>query len=261
MSVAAGDLAIPALASACPSTLAGPATAIYGASVQTDLHRRADARSRSANTDRSTSIRPGRLELPTASSERSLHPILWTTAELSTFVDSGYRGSLPAASVGRMRFPVLALLTTLVFLMGTAPAAADNTFGWPLEPRPTVARPFDPPEQNWLPGHRGVDLASRAGQTVLAAGDGIVVFAGTVAGKPVVSIDHPGGLRTTYEPVAATVATGRRISAGDPLGTVEAGHEGCPVEACLHWGLRRDRDSYLNPLPLVERTVIRLEPV
>ncbi len=95
----------------------------------------------------------------------------------------GVSRSLPAASVGRMRFPVLALLTTLVFLMGTAPAAADNTFGWPLEPRPTVARPFDPPEQNWLPGHRGVDLASRAGQTVLAAGDGIVVFAGTSRGN------------------------------------------------------------------------------
>jgi murein DD-endopeptidase MepM/ murein hydrolase activator NlpD len=162
---------------------------------------------------------------------------------------------------GAMRIPALALLATLVFLMGPAPASAENTFVWPLEPRPTVTRPFDPPEHNWLPGHRGVDLASHPGQTVLAAGDGIVVFAGTVAGKPVVSIDHQGGLRTTYEPVTATVAAGRRITAGDPLGTVEAGHESCPVDACLHWGLRRDRDDYLNPLPLVERTVIRLEPV
>ncbi len=91
---------------------------------------------------------------------------------------------------GAMRIPALALLATLVFLMGPAPASAENTFVWPLEPRPTVTRPFDPPEHNWLPGHRGVDLASHPGQTVLAAGDGIVVFAGTVAGKPVVSIDH-----------------------------------------------------------------------
>lgn len=160
-----------------------------------------------------------------------------------------------------MRILALALLTALTFLAGTAPSAAANTFVWPLEPRPTVARPFDPPEHNWLPGHRGVDLTSHPGQTVLSAGDGIVVFAGTVAGKPVVSVDHSGGLRTTYEPVTATVASGRRVSAGDPLGTVEAGHEGCPVDACLHWGLRRDRDSYLDPLPLVERAVIRLEPV
>ncbi|MFD6859500.1 M23 family metallopeptidase [Rhodococcus sp. NPDC060090] len=159
-----------------------------------------------------------------------------------------------------MRIPALALLTALPFLVDPAPAAATDPFVWPLEPRPTVARSFDPPEHNWLPGHRGADLTSYPGQTVLSSGDGIVVFAGTVAGKPVVSVDHSGGLRTTYEPVTATVVSGRRVSAGDPLGTVEAGHEGCPVDACLHWGLRRDRDTYLDPLPLVERAVIRLEP-
>ncbi|MGN5239751.1 M23 family metallopeptidase [Rhodococcus sp. SJ-3] len=160
-----------------------------------------------------------------------------------------------------MRITALTLLASVASLMGAAPAAADTSFVWPLEPRPKVTRPFDPPALNWLPGHRGVDLASHPGQRVLASGDGIVAFAGTVGGKPVVSIDHPGGLRTTYEPVTATVAAGRRISAGDPLGTVEPGHEGCPTDACLHWGLRRDRTSYLDPLPLVERPVIRLEPV
>jgi murein DD-endopeptidase MepM/ murein hydrolase activator NlpD len=55
------------------------------------------------------------------------------------------------------------------------------------------------------PGHRGVDLAAVAGAPVLAAGAGTVVFAGTVAGRGVVSVDHSGGLRTTYEPVLPTV--------------------------------------------------------
>lgn len=160
-----------------------------------------------------------------------------------------------------MNITGIAVLTALAALAGSVPAAASaREFGWPLQPRPAVARPFDGPEHDWLPGHRGADLAGRPGQPVLAAGAGVVVFAGTVAGKPVVSVEHAGGLRTTYEPVTATVTAGRRVERGDPLGTLEPGHEGCPAVACLHWGLRRGRDDYLDPLPLV-RSVIRLEPV
>lgn len=150
-----------------------------------------------------------------------------------------------------------------------APAAAPATaavpdqgrpqFDWPLRPRPQIARPFDRPERNWLAGHRGVDLAAAPGQPVLAAGAGIVVFAGTVAGKPVVSVDHADGLRTTYEPVDAAVTAGRRVERGTVLGTVVSGHPECAAAACLHWGLRRDRE-YLDPLPLVRAVPIRLLP-
>lgn len=155
---------------------------------------------------------------------------------------------------------VIAAVVVLTAALG--PGSADaGRFVWPLDPRPVVSRQFDPPEQNWLPGHRGVDLDAHVGQTVVAAGDGVVAFAGVVAGKPVVSVDHEGGLRTTYEPVEAAVAAGRRVTRGDPIGTVVAGHDGCASPACLHWGLRRGRDDYLDPLPLVERPVIRLLPV
>ncbi|WP_241384239.1 M23 family metallopeptidase [Rhodococcus sp. CH91] len=159
-----------------------------------------------------------------------------------------------------VRIVAITALAVLVGLPGTG-SATTGRFVWPLDPRPVVTRHFDPPEHDWLPGHRGVDLEARSGRTVAAAGDGIVVFAGLVAGKPVVSIDHPGGLRTTYEPVDATVTAGRRVARGEPIGTVVAGHEGCAAPACLHWGLRRDRDDYLDPLPLVQRPVIRLHPV
>ncbi|CAM3210260.1 M23 family metallopeptidase [Prescottella defluvii] len=134
------------------------------------------------------------------------------------------------------------------------------TFDWPLRPRPRVVRAFDKPDRNWLPGHRGVDLAATPGQPVLAAGSGTVVFAGAVAGKPVVSVDHPGGLRTTYEPVDASVTAGRRVERGTVLGTVVPGHPECAATACLHWGLRRDRE-YLDPLPLVRTMPIRLLPI
>ncbi|WP_228538614.1 M23 family metallopeptidase [Nocardia sp. XZ_19_385] len=147
-----------------------------------------------------------------------------------------------------------------------AAAAPAGEFGWPLHPRPTVERRFEKPPRNWLPGHRGVDLAGTPGQAVLAAGDGIVVFAGEVAGKPVVSIDHPGGLRTTYEPVEAEVTVGRRVTRGSPIGTLRAGHEGCTVAACLHWGARRESSThsereYVDPLALLHISPIRLKPV
>lgn len=149
-----------------------------------------------------------------------------------------------------------------VALVAAVPATAEpvDAYTWPLQPRPKVVRAFDKPAQNWLPGHRGVDLAAAPGQAVRAAGAGIVVFVGTVGGKPVVSIDHDGGLRTTYEPVTSSVVEGRRVERGSPIGVVEAGHPECAAVACLHWGLRRDR-VYLDPLGLIHAVPIRLKPV
>ncbi|MFC4374801.1 M23 family metallopeptidase [Nocardia halotolerans] len=162
----------------------------------------------------------------------------------------------------------VAICLSAVLVGGAAPVAAaePGPFGWPLRPRPAVERPFDKPEHNWLPGHRGVDLAGAQGQAVLAAGAGIVVFAATVADKPVVSIQHPGGLRTTYEPVRAQVAVGSRVNRGTPVGTLVAGHEGCPAIACLHWGARREsgahnRREYVDPLGLLHVVPVRLKPL
>ncbi|MFE3290898.1 M23 family metallopeptidase [Rhodococcus sp. NPDC059234] len=159
-----------------------------------------------------------------------------------------------------MRLPAVLGLTALLLAAAPAGVAAPvSGFDWPLRPRPAVARPFDPPEHDWLPGHRGVDLAGGDGQPVLAAGDGLVAFAGTIAGKPVVSVDHAGGLRTTYEPVRASVRPGQRVGRGSVLGTLEPGHPDCPA-ACLHWGVRRGRE-YLDPLGLVRAAPVRLKPL
>jgi murein DD-endopeptidase MepM/ murein hydrolase activator NlpD len=143
---------------------------------------------------------------------------------------------------------------------GARPADAAPAFGWPLDGVPRVVRRFDPPPQPWLAGHRGVDLAGPAGATVRAAGSGVVVFAGPVAGRGVVSVAHTGGLRTTYEPVQAAVRAGDRVRAGHPLGVLRAGHHGCPSAACLHWGLRRG-DEYLDPLALLGLGRVRLLPL
>ncbi|MCE0768190.1 M23 family metallopeptidase [Pseudonocardia kujensis] len=137
-------------------------------------------------------------------------------------------------------------------------------YGWPLAPVPAVARGFDQPPFRYGRGHRGADLVGRAGQAVLAARDGVVVFAGPVAGRGVVSVEHADGLRTTYEPVTRTVAVGVRVARGDPIGVLEAGHAGCPGEACLHWGVRRgvrSTSEYMDPLVLLRPRHVRLLPL
>nr|WP_307836864.1 M23 family metallopeptidase [Plantactinospora mayteni] len=141
-------------------------------------------------------------------------------------------------------------------------APVPGRFRWPLDGVPRVVRRFDPPPQPWAAGHRGVDLAAPPGATVRAAGPGVVFFAGMVAGRPLVSVAHANGLRTTYEPVRPGLAAGDAVRAGDPLGVLLSGHPGCAAagSACLHWGLRRG-DEYLDPLLLLGLGRVRLLPV
>jgi murein DD-endopeptidase MepM/ murein hydrolase activator NlpD len=114
-----------------------------------------------------------------------------------------------------------------------------------------VLRPFQAPTSPYGPGHRGVDLGGTVDQPVLAAADGVVVFAGQVAGRGVVSIDHPNGLRTTYEPLIPTVRAGHQVTAGAVLGHLRPGHPRCVgAPACLHWGARRGAE-YVDPLTLL----------
>lgn len=157
------------------------------------------------------------------------------------------------------------LAALVAALVVAAPAHAESDrFDWPLRPRPPLVRAFDAPTPNWNRGHRGVDLAGSPGQLVYAAGPGTVVFAGELAGRPVVSIAHPGGLRTSYEPVEAAVRVGQLVSTGAAIGQLLAGHPGCPAAACLHWGAMWGAASgadYVDPLGLLASTPIRLKPV
>jgi murein DD-endopeptidase MepM/ murein hydrolase activator NlpD len=145
----------------------------------------------------------------------------------------------------------------LVVLSGTSAAAASE---WQSPLRPlTVTRHFERPPTPYAAGHRGVDLAGTPAQAVLAAGSGLVSYAGQLAGRGVVVVVH-GVLRTTYEPVQPTVRRGAQVRGGQEIGTLQAGHPGCPVPACLHWGLLRG-DTYLDPLALLGAQRIRLLPL
>ncbi len=153
----------------------------------------------------------------------------------------------------------------ILALLCAAPARADDVrLDWPLRPPPAVARGFDAPSPDWHTGHRGVDLPGTPGQPVYAAGAATVVFAGLLAGRPLVSLAHPGGLRTSYEPVRAAVRAGQTVTAGTVIGSLVAGHAGCRAAACLHWGAMWGPASgadYVDPLGLLKATPIRLKPL
>jgi murein DD-endopeptidase MepM/ murein hydrolase activator NlpD len=109
-----------------------------------------------------------------------------------------------------------------------------------------LTRPFAPPPAPYAAGHRGVDLAAREGAEVRAILGGVVRFAGTVAGVGWVSVDHGGGLVTSYGPLEPRlVASGRRVAAGAVLGLV------APGAAHVDWGARL-HGAYIDPLTLLE---------
>jgi murein DD-endopeptidase MepM/ murein hydrolase activator NlpD len=154
---------------------------------------------------------------------------------------------------------VLVLVLVLLVVCGPAVPAWAQEWRWPLPGPPAVSRPFAAPAHRYAAGHRGADLAASPGTAVRAAGDGVVSYAGLVAGRGVVVVVH-GPLRTTDEPVSALVDPGSPVSAGEVIGVLQPGHAGCPVQACLHWGLRRGED-YLDPVRLVEPGPVRLLPL
>lgn len=190
-------------------------------------------------------------------------------------IDGWSRLSCPRAPARRLAGPLLAvLLLAAAGLLSPAPAAAAMVIGpvgtarppaslrawqWPLGGTPRVLRGFEPPPTAYAAGHRGVDLAAPVGAPVLAAGSGVVGYAGMLAGRGVVTVVH-GSLRTTYEPVTALVHPGQVVGRGAAIGHLQLGAHCGFTRPCLHWGLLRGR-VYLDPLALLGLNAVRLLPV
>ena len=151
---------------------------------------------------------------------------------------------------------LIVVLWAALIAVPLSAAFVDPTTGTPTATQ--VVRGFEPPEKRWLAGHRGVDLALPVGGKVRTAGDGVVHFAGSVAGTPVVSIVHANGIRTTYQPVHARVEKGDHVSEGQVIGTLAPSADGYPG---LHWGAIEGREDYIDPLSLLGEPIIRLKPV
>ena len=137
-----------------------------------------------------------------------------------------------------------------------------GTYTWPVEG--PVLRSFELPEGPFGAGHRGIDIAAPVGTAVRAAAEGVVAFAGPVAGSLFVSIDHLDGVRTTYSWLSSVrVRAGDQVMEGAVIGASGVGHPGVDP-AHLHFGARY-AGEYLDPMLLLARSslvgLIRLAPV
>src|SRR5262249_42116842 len=101
---------------------------------------------------------------------------------------------------------VAAFVVSLVFALPVDVSRADEPDtvassapqAWVRRLDGPLVRAFEEPASVYGAGHRGVDFAAAPGTAVRASNGGEVVFAGAVAGTLHVTIEHAGGLRTTY---------------------------------------------------------------
>jgi murein DD-endopeptidase MepM/ murein hydrolase activator NlpD len=122
----------------------------------------------------------------------------------------------------------------------TFPPAAPGTYAPPVD-RP-VRDPFRLPHGQYGPGNRGLEYATVRGDSVRAIGAGRVAFAGTVAGRLVVSVVHPDGRRSSLTGLASLlVSAGQMVARGTAVGTAAPG---------LHLGVR-EGTRYVDPAPLL----------
>ena len=161
------------------------------------------------------------------------------------------------------------LLAPLVAALVLAPAAAARVseggpgpFEWPV--RGALIRLYEEPASPYGAGHRGIDIAAPFGTPVLASADGTVAFSGWIAGSLYVSIEHAGGVRTTYSWLSeAEVAEGDVVETGARIGSTGHGHPDIATPH-LHFGAKLD-GVYVDPLLLLEGAsipnLIHLAPV
>ena len=114
-----------------------------------------------------------------------------------------------------------------------------GTYQPPLTAR--VKDPFRLPSHPYGPGNRGLEYAVIGGESVAAISAGRVVFAGAVAGRLGVSIQHPDGRRSSVTFLAELlVHAGETVKSGTPVGLAAPG---------LHLGVR-EGDRYIDPATL-----------
>lgn len=147
----------------------------------------------------------------------------------------------------------LSMLISLSVVLATAPGAnswsattESEYWAWPVEQQRQVVHAFEEPAHEYAAGHRGIKIGGNIGSTVTAPTDAVVLFRGNVAGRGVMTLETPGGLVITLEPILSTLSAGAVVPRGTILGEVGIGGPSPPGQ--VHIGVRLD-GHYLDPLP------------
>jgi murein DD-endopeptidase MepM/ murein hydrolase activator NlpD len=143
------------------------------------------------------------------------------------------------------RFIVSMFSVTFLLLSGPQTVDGGRCVGleWPLSGQ--IANGFQPTGR--YSGHWGIDIGAEEGTPVSAAAAGRVTFAGLVVDNQTVTIDHGGGLKTSYSFLKErSVAAGAWVEPGRTIGRSGSSHE----IAGLHFSVRLS-GTYVDPLDWV----------
>ena len=164
---------------------------------------------------------------------------------------------------------LLTIIAVLSSLTASGPTmqpldASRGTAGWAWPVSGPVLRDFDPPDDPYGSGHRGIDIATLQQTLVMAPAAGRVTFAGPVGGKLFLTIDHGQGLQSTYSWLdSLLVRKGQDVEPGVPVALTGWGHSGALVPH-LHFAVKLD-GAYVDPLaylgPLSVSGFIQLAPL
>jgi murein DD-endopeptidase MepM/ murein hydrolase activator NlpD len=156
---------------------------------------------------------------------------------------------------------ILGVLAVVLVAAIAPPVAAAGTWVWPITG--PVVNAFDPPDSPYGSGHRGIDIAAPTETVAVAPSAGVVSFAGPIGGSLFLTLDHGGGLTSTFSWVSSLlVRRGDVVVAGQPVVLTGWAHPGSTA-ASLHFGVRLD-GVYQDPLdylsPIDVTSLIRLAP-
>lgn len=114
-----------------------------------------------------------------------------------------------------------------------------------------VVDPFRPPAHIGAEGNRGLEYGDSEDQVVSAAAEGLVWFAGSVAGTNAITLVHADGVLTTYTNLKEVwVTEDVLVSQHAGIGVAQAG---------FHFGARR-AEHYLDPQILLDTSGVHYTP-
>ena len=165
-----------------------------------------------------------KMENDRATQERIINENLAASKEVEQMIrNSRYQPASPALSGGgALNWPLGGPIT--------------SPFGWRVHPITGASR-----------FHSGIDIGGDYGETIHAAGAGIVSYAGWISGYGyAVIIDHGGGISTLYgHNQALLVSEGQSVSQGQAI--AECGSTGNSTGPHCHFEVRVDGEP-VNPM-------------
>lgn len=147
-----------------------------------------------------------------------------------------------------------AISVAVFFVIQTTGSRAQETpnliWAPPLELPVNLVNIYRQPNSDYSAGHRGIDYQVSTGDPVLAPADGQIWFSGKVVNRFLISIKHPDGTLSEFEPVCTDLNKGERVFLGQQIGQVceadEEYRQHCATVKCLHFSIRVNGE-YLSP--------------